>query len=134
MLLPGLVRDGHLLANVLYADHEPIAFSLCCHFGNWVGQMKTSYDARHSDLSPGLMTVDATIQRSIELGAGTYDFLGGPDAYKLAWSKTVRGHANYTIYRKRSPRGERSISRPSSPARLHIQCEEHCCPSSWRQR
>lgn len=97
-LLPFLAANDAMFANVLYHGTKPIAYNLCCIWSGWVGQMKTSFNADHSDLSPGAIVIDHAIRHAIEIGANEFDFLGEKDQHKLAWTKNVRPHITYFIY------------------------------------
>ncbi len=100
-LLPWLAKQHHLLANVLYLEQRPIAYSLNCHFGGWVGHLKTSFDESLGHLSPGAVVIDASVQRAFEIGATEFDFLGAADAHKLAWTPFTRSHSNYFLFAPR---------------------------------
>jgi len=43
------------------------------------------FDPEYGDVSPGTLVIDAAIQRSVERGASTFDFLRGTDPYKYLW-------------------------------------------------
>ena len=105
LLLPFLAQRNALLANVLYRGDAPIAYNLCCNWDGWVGQLKTSFDSRHADMSPGSLVIDEAIKRAIDVGAHEFDFLGDTDRHKLAWSKHVRTHSNYYLYLTSSWKG-----------------------------
>lgn len=94
-LLPFLERRGLLLANVLYANRVPIAYVLCANFNGWVGQLKTSFDARFNDTGASVIT--ASVRRAFELGAAEYDFLGEADEHKLKWTSSIRRHRSYLV-------------------------------------
>ena len=104
-LLPFLAGQNGMFANVLYKDGKPIAYNLCCVQSGWVGQLKTSFDTAHSELSPGSIVIDHAIHRAIELGANEFDFLGDQDPHKMAWTKDVRPHSDHFLYLKSSLRG-----------------------------
>jgi len=97
-LLPFLGKEGALYANVLYLRDQPIAYNLCCFWNGWMGQLKTSFDLNHGDLSPGATVIDSAIEKAIELGAYEFDFLGEADRHKLLWTKSVRTHIDYYLY------------------------------------
>lgn len=105
MLLPFLASQNAMFANVLFLDDEPIAYNLCCVWDGWVGQMKTSFDTRYPELSPGSLVIDYAIQHAIHLNAKEFDFLGDADRHKLAWTKSVRSHTDYYLYLRSSLRG-----------------------------
>lgn len=98
MLLELLSRSSRMFANVLFYREAPIAYNLCCVHDGWVGQLKTSFDRRFAELSPGALVIDMAIRHAIEIGATEFDFLGDADPHKLTWTKHVRTHTNYFVY------------------------------------
>ncbi len=104
-LLPNLLSKHALFANVLFHEDKPIAYNLCCVWNGWVGQMKTSFDTRFSELSPGALVIDSAIQHAFSLNASEFDFLGDTDRHKLAWTKNVRTHSDHFLYLRSSFRG-----------------------------
>jgi CelD/BcsL family acetyltransferase involved in cellulose biosynthesis len=105
MLLPYLASQNAMFANVLFFNEVAIAYNLCCVWDGWVGQMKTSFDTRHAEISPGSIVIDSAIRHAIELGATEFDFLGDMDPHKLAWTKSVRSHTSYFLYLRSSLKG-----------------------------
>jgi CelD/BcsL family acetyltransferase involved in cellulose biosynthesis len=110
LLLPFLSSRNAMFGNVLFQDEMPVAYSLCCVRNGWVGQLKTSFDARFAQLSPGSLVIDCAIRHALQLGAVEFDFLGGADPHKLAWTKLVRTHTDHYLYLKSSLKG-RAIGR-----------------------
>jgi len=89
-LLPMLQSLDSLLGNILYIDDQPVAYNLCCHFEGWVGQMKTSFDERFGDLSPGSLVIDLAVQAAFDYEATEFDFLGDSAVHKLLWTDQSR--------------------------------------------
>jgi CelD/BcsL family acetyltransferase involved in cellulose biosynthesis len=100
-LLPLLARHGALLANVIYIGTQPAAYCLCCRDGEWVGNLKTSFDLSLEKLSPGSVVIDTSIERAFALGAKEFDFLGNAGSHKAAWTSNVRAHADYFLFAPR---------------------------------
>jgi CelD/BcsL family acetyltransferase involved in cellulose biosynthesis len=100
-LLPFLARQGALLANVIYIGTQPAAYCLCCRDGDWVGNLKTSFDQSLEKLSPGAVVIDTAIERAFALGAKEFDFLGNAGSHKAAWTSNVRSHADYFLFAPR---------------------------------
>lgn len=98
MLLPFLAEYDRLLANVFYVRDRPVAYSLCCNWNGWVGQLKTSFDEEFKHLSPGSIVIDAAIRAAFTGGASEFDFLGQADKHKLSWTKHTREHADFFLY------------------------------------
>lgn len=101
VLLPELALRGELAAFLLFERDTAIAFSLCWHADGWVGQMKTSFDERYGQHSPGAIVVDASVQFAFDVGAREFDFLGHTDRHKSAWTKSTRKHHDYFIFSHR---------------------------------
>ncbi|EIM63579.1 GNAT family N-acetyltransferase [Desulfobacter postgatei] len=102
-LLPFLAEKNALMANVLWNKNKPIAYSLCCHWGDWIGQLKTGFDSRFKDLSPGALVIDGCLEKAFASGAKEFDFLGTPgqmepDPHKLHWTRQTRRHVRFEIY------------------------------------
>jgi CelD/BcsL family acetyltransferase involved in cellulose biosynthesis len=104
-LLPWLARSGFLRANVLYRRSDPVAYNLCCRYGAWCGQLKTSFLESEASGSPGAHVIDAAIQDAIGADCTEFDFLGDADSHKLAWSKAVRTHEDVFLFRKNASAG-----------------------------
>jgi CelD/BcsL family acetyltransferase involved in cellulose biosynthesis len=100
-LLPLLARQEALLANVIYIGTQPAAYCLCCRDGEWIGNLKTSFDQSLEKLSPGAVVIDASIERAFALGAREFDFLGNAGSHKAAWTSNVRAHADYFMFAPR---------------------------------
>lgn len=84
-----LELDGHLLAGDLSCVLEGIEFLL-----------KTGYDERFGRLSPGLVLRADVLRAAVEEeGLSRYEFLGGPDPYKMRWGATVRPRVVLDAYR-----------------------------------
>lgn len=105
LLLEFLSSQNSMFGNVLVHGSEPIAYNLCCVADGWVGQLKTSFDTRFAGLGPGAIVIDHAIRHAIELGAREFDFLGGADPHKLAWTKLLREHTDYYLYLTSSTKG-----------------------------
>ncbi len=99
-LLPMLARENALLALVLRDDGRPVSYNLCCVWDQWVGNLKTSYDARFSHHSPGALVLDTAMRRAFDSGAQEFDFLGNADPYKMTWASGVRAHVDCFVYSK----------------------------------
>ena len=81
---------GWLRLHLLELDGEPIAADLGCAIDGSAFLIKTGFDEAHARRSPGLVLRAEVLRASIEEGLTEYDFLGGPDAYKLRWTSVVR--------------------------------------------
>jgi CelD/BcsL family acetyltransferase involved in cellulose biosynthesis len=93
-------RRGWLRIYLLELDGEPIAGDYGCVFGGGAFLIKTGFDDRRRDLSPGLVLRGEVLRASIEEeGCDFYDFLGPPDPYKLRWTDEVRPRLELRAYR-----------------------------------
>jgi len=90
---------GWLRLYLLELDGVPIAADYGCVFGNAGFLLKTGFDERYGRLSPGLVLRGEVLRASIEEGLNRYDFLGGPDQYKLRWGASVLPRATVWGYR-----------------------------------
>jgi hypothetical protein len=86
----GLARAGWLRIHLLELDGDVIAADLACSFAGGSFLIKTGFDERFAALSPGLVLRGEAIRSAVEEGARSYDFLGGPDHYKLRWRPELR--------------------------------------------
>ncbi len=103
-LLPMLARDDLLLANVLYIRGEPAAYNLCARWAGRIGHLKTSYQQRFAELSPGAMAFEAMLRRAFHERCREFDFLGDDMGHKRHWSTGVRRHESLLLC-NRSLRG-----------------------------
>jgi len=90
---------GWLRLHLLELDGVPIAGDLDCAFAGGTFLIKTGFDERYAEFSPGLVLRGAVLRAAIEEGSGFYDFLGGPDGYKLRWTTVVRPRSTVKGYR-----------------------------------
>jgi hypothetical protein len=105
-LLPFMASNGLLLANVMYIDNKPVAYGLCYNFKQRWGQLKTSFDDRYKDVSPGTHLVDLSIEQAFKEGASEFDFLGDRMRHKLEWTEQVRSHYDIYIYNSSTFKGK----------------------------
>jgi CelD/BcsL family acetyltransferase involved in cellulose biosynthesis len=77
------------------------AFDLCLLAGNRLYLLKTGFDQRFRNLSPGLVMRLATIERCFELGLEAHELLGGEAEWKRKFATTERRHIAHRYYRRR---------------------------------
>jgi CelD/BcsL family acetyltransferase involved in cellulose biosynthesis len=92
---------GWLRLSFLELDATPIAVDYGCAFGGGGFLLKTGFDERYGHLSPGLVLRGEVLRSCIDERLSFYDFLGGPDAYKLRWASTLRPRFTLRAYRGR---------------------------------
>jgi CelD/BcsL family acetyltransferase involved in cellulose biosynthesis len=90
---------GWLRLHLLELDGTPIAGDLGCSFAGGSFLLKTGFDERYARLSPGLLLRAEALRAAIEDGCRSYDFLGGPDDWKLRWTREVRLRTVINAYR-----------------------------------
>jgi CelD/BcsL family acetyltransferase involved in cellulose biosynthesis len=90
---------GWLRLHLLELDGVPVAADLNCAFAGGMFLIKTGFDERYGRLSPGLVLRGEVLRAAVQEGARFYDFLGGPDSYKLRWTTELRPRAVIRAYR-----------------------------------
>jgi len=101
LVLHLLSEENMLFSNVLELHGEPVAFSLCYAWNGVVGQMKTSFDDRFAEMSPGFMVMVESIHRAVTLGFREYDFLGDIMQHKMRWADEARLHTSRFVFSRR---------------------------------
>ena len=81
---------GWLRLYMLELNQNLIAADYGCVFDGCGYLIKTAFDEDLGRFAPGLVLRAAVLESSIDEGLGRYDFLGGPDEYKLRWTDQVR--------------------------------------------
>lgn len=92
-------RLGWLRLYLLELDGEPIAADYGCAFAGCGYLIKTGFREDFGHLAPGLVLRAEVVRASMEEGLWAYDFLGGPDPYKLRWTDELRGRATIRAFR-----------------------------------
>jgi CelD/BcsL family acetyltransferase involved in cellulose biosynthesis len=90
---------GWLRLHVLELDGVPVAADLNCVFAGGTFLVKTGFDERYRRFSPGLVLRGEVLRTAIQEGSRFYDFLGGPDGYKLRWTTDLRPRTAIKAYR-----------------------------------
>lgn len=81
---------GWLRLHLLELDGRLTAGDLSCAMGGVEFLVKTGFDEGYRQWSPGLVLRAEVLRAAVEEGLAGYDFLGGPDAYKLRWTDQLR--------------------------------------------
>jgi CelD/BcsL family acetyltransferase involved in cellulose biosynthesis len=92
-------RQGWARISVLESGGVPVAAAYGCVFAGKAFRLKSGFDERYSDRSPGLVLVGEELRRSIEEGLVGYEFLGAADAHKLRWGPKTRDLITLRAYR-----------------------------------
>lgn len=100
-------RRNELICALLEIDGEPAAFELNIICGKTLHNLKLGFKEKYSDLSAGFVLKSNLIKKMVGdegllSNLSEYDFMGVAEPYKLNWSKSVREHMNYEIYRSYS--------------------------------
>lgn len=90
---------GWLRLHLLELDGVPIAGDLGCALNGEGFLVKTGFDESLADASPGLVLRGEVLRASIDEGLHGYDFLGGPDRFKLRWAEELRPRTTLRAYR-----------------------------------
>jgi CelD/BcsL family acetyltransferase involved in cellulose biosynthesis len=86
----GAAAQGWFRLHKLELDGELIAADYGCAFAGAGFLIKTTFDEAYADSSPGLVLRGEVLKACIDENLRSYDFLGGPDPYKLRWTGDVR--------------------------------------------
>jgi CelD/BcsL family acetyltransferase involved in cellulose biosynthesis len=90
---------GMLRLYLLELDGGLVAADYGCAFGGCGYLVKTAFDEDLGRFAPGLVLRAAVLESSIEEGLSRYDFLGGPDPYKLRWAEELRPRSALRAFR-----------------------------------
>lgn len=96
---PRAAECGWLRLYLLEVDGQPIAGDFGCSFAGVGYLLKTGFDESFKQYSPGLVLRSEVLRASIAEGLHGYDFLGGPDGYKLRWTTDIRPRIRLRAYR-----------------------------------
>ncbi len=93
-------RQGWMRLYTLELDGELIAASFACVFSGECVLLKSAFDERRRELSPGRYLLAEVIRSAIEQEhLSSCDFLGEADRYKLRWAPQVRPRMTMWAYR-----------------------------------
>jgi CelD/BcsL family acetyltransferase involved in cellulose biosynthesis len=90
---------GWLRLYMLELDGRLVAADYGCAFDSCGYLIKTTFDEELGRFAPGLVLRAEVLRASIEEGLARYDFLGGPDAYKLRWADQLRRRSALRAFR-----------------------------------
>jgi CelD/BcsL family acetyltransferase involved in cellulose biosynthesis len=82
--------QGWLRLNLLELDGALIAADYSCVIENTAFLLKTCFDEAHARSAPGTLLLAEVLRSLIEGGVAAYEFLGGPDPYKVRWGGELR--------------------------------------------
>ena len=90
------VRTGNVIMNRLVCDGKSVGSVYAMKHGSTFYFYQAGMDPAASSLSPGTILVSKMIERAIESGCSTFDFMRGDEPYKRRW-KPSRERVNYRI-------------------------------------
>jgi CelD/BcsL family acetyltransferase involved in cellulose biosynthesis len=96
-----LVSAGVLRLYVLYVEEKAVAAFFGFKLGRCAYFYLSGFDASFSQVSPGMLVVGHAIERAIEEGCSTFDFLRGQESYKYKWG--AMDSLTYTRMLRRPP-------------------------------
>lgn len=99
--LPEAGDRGWLRVTVLRVGDVPVAYDLGIVYGGRYSMLKTSYQQKYQDLSPGVVLRARVIRDLYAMKILEHDFLGRDEPWKLRWTEAVRPHGNYYLYNRR---------------------------------
>lgn len=95
------MHDRAMLAmHALRLDDRVIAISYGMQWNRRAYSYLAGFDPDYEDLSPGTLIIDAAIQKSLERGASTFDFLRGAESYKYLWGARDSQTARWRLKRQ----------------------------------
>jgi CelD/BcsL family acetyltransferase involved in cellulose biosynthesis len=81
---------GWLRLHLLHLDGKPVAHAFAVLYRSEMLAIKTSYDQRFSELSPGVTLMLTLIERACAEGATAVDFLGAESRWKAEMANDIR--------------------------------------------
>ncbi|MFH1502724.1 MAG: GNAT family N-acetyltransferase [Candidatus Eisenbacteria bacterium] len=89
-----LAHEGWFAPVWLERDGDMFAFLLTVVYGGAMYALKTSFDEKYSEFSPGTPLFYYTVTDGFERGYSKVDFLGEPSRWKSEWATGHREHVN----------------------------------------
>ena len=93
-------RRGWLRLGLLHLDGRPVAHCFAVAHGNELLALKTSFDQRLANLSPGLALMLFVSQEAFRERLGAVDLLGHPDRWKLEMANEQLLHVDLSVFPK----------------------------------
>jgi CelD/BcsL family acetyltransferase involved in cellulose biosynthesis len=93
-LCGALADEGWFAPVWLERDGSMFAFLLTVVYGGAMYALKTSFDEKYKELSPGTPLFYYTVTDGFERGHSKVDFLGEPSRWKSEWATGHREHVN----------------------------------------
>jgi CelD/BcsL family acetyltransferase involved in cellulose biosynthesis len=100
LLTEALVKRGQLLLWVLRIDGAPIAVEYHVQDGDTVVALRSEFDDRYRDASPGAYLNACIIRSYFERGVRGYDMGPGDNEYKRRWATVSRDLVDFRAFRR----------------------------------
>ncbi len=97
-LCRALAEQGWLAPVWLERDGRMFAFVLAIVYGGAMYGLKTSFDEKYKEFSPGTPLFYYAVTDAFERGLSKVDFLGEPSRWKSEWATGHREHLNIHLY------------------------------------
>jgi CelD/BcsL family acetyltransferase involved in cellulose biosynthesis len=94
---------GELALWFLRVDGQAVAFDLALEYHGRLLLLKTAYDERFANCSPGQLLLEDELRDASRRGLDECDFLGPQSKAKSDWTRTTRAHCWVFVFR--GPRG-----------------------------
>ncbi len=91
-------RRGWLDLWLLSVEDRPVAFEFQLRYEGRVYALRSDFDKKYADLSPGIILQRDILESVFRRGLKAYDFCGHEDAYKKRWTAQTQAHRHFYIY------------------------------------
>ena len=92
-----LLERGWLDLHTLVVNGTPVAHQFCGRYQGTVYLLQEGYDPDWESMGVGNVLRAMLLERLIQEGVRTYDFLGGVSQHKLSWGGRIRESARLTV-------------------------------------
>lgn len=94
---------GWLRLGFLRLDGRCVAFTLSLLQGGSLYALKGGFDPEYAKFAPGMLMVAQTLADAFANGVATFEFLGGPDPYKLRFTDLLRTRVRVQAFPRTAP-------------------------------
>ncbi|THF48348.1 GNAT family N-acetyltransferase [Allorhizobium terrae] len=88
--LPRLFHTGDAMVFGLWAQGHLIGLNLCMVGPNSLGYWNAGFKSAFAQFSPGTLMIHAALREAVACGFAEFDYLRGPEAYKMKWATDCR--------------------------------------------
>jgi CelD/BcsL family acetyltransferase involved in cellulose biosynthesis len=96
-------RRGALRLSFLRVDGRPLAFQLGLEEGGSYFFIKGGYDPAYTRFAPAKLLLQAVLRRAFEVPLRRFEFLGGPEPFKLEWTSTCHDFKRVSAFSNTPP-------------------------------